>query len=178
MLELFTHLMTKSLVFFPTGAWVRSEMRTIFDDGTHSFGADVEEEFFPQFGLSSQLSFLTESHNLTVLHITCRRHFLFHIPAIVPLRSHCLSNSLFLTYWQTSTAHSESLFSANVSHSRLKHSISSPLWCHFFCMFPPDNPDTYPSDFLFPSFILFLATSSPVKEERAPIIIPFIHRNI
>lgn len=36
----------------------------------------------------------------------------------------------------------------------------------------------YPSDFLFPSFILFLATSSPVKEHESSYNYPFIHRNI
>lgn len=104
------------------------------------------------------------SQNLTSflssrLHEDAISFFTFLLLSEIPLP---FKQPPFLTYWQTNTAHSEPLFSANVSHSRLKHSISSPLWCHF-CTFPPDNPALQPSSFLFPSFILFWATSSPVK---------------
>lgn len=138
-------------------------MRTICDGGAHSFKADVKnvfDFFFPQLSLS-----------LTDLDITYRRCFLLHILAIVwdPIPFQTAS---FLTYWQTNTAHSGSLFSVNVSHSTLKHGISSSLWCHF-CTFPCDMPVTHPSDFLFPSFIPFLATSSPVKEHESSYNYPF-----
>lgn len=104
------------------------------------------------------------SQNLTSflssrLHEDAISFFTFLLLSEIPLP---FKQPPFLTYWQTNTAHSGTLFSANVSHSRLKHSISSPLWCHF-CTFPPDNPALQPSSFLFPSFILFWATSSPVK---------------
>lgn len=102
------------------------------------------------------LTAVCESENRTVFHLSCKHRFLFHIPAIVW--------ASFLTYWQTNPAHSEPLFSAHVSHSKVKHSISSPLWCHF-CTFPPDHPATTPLTSL--SSFLFSATSSPVKEHKS-----------